>query len=182
MVVPVLLCGLLSRVFSVGYKTQYVIYAEIPLLLLLGIGLGRFIHSWSTRTAFVFLCVLFAISLYNRRYDPGYQVEDTRALGSFLSQRSNYSKTVFVMADYMVSPVRYYLGDGWNVLPIPSVDIKGENLDRALGCMSESAQEGSPYWLVYARAFHSDPGHFLRRALVQNGAIKHETDFAGIER
>ena len=181
LLVPVLLCGLLSEIFEVGYKVQYVLWAAIPLYILMGSGLFRNIHTWPTRISLLVLCAVCALSLYHRRHDLRYQTEDTRSLSAYLVKRSSSDVPVFVLSGYMAGPVRYYLGDEWSVRGLPGVRKQEEGLKEALGCIKEVTEPGSPFWLAYTRAFHGDPGEWFKQTLLAKGTIHIEAEFAGIE-
>jgi hypothetical protein len=177
--VPVLMCGLLSRIFEVNYKVQYVLWASIPFFTLIGIGISANAHVWMTRFSIILLCSVFAIALYNRHFVPRYQNEDTKALADYIKSELSKETPIFVIANYMVRPVRYYLGDEWAIHPVPNVGHKGEGLDDALTLMNEKTAGNSDFNLVYTRAFHGDPGEWFLKALRQISYLKRQADFAG---
>lgn len=179
--VPVVLCGFLLAMLNVGFKVQYVLWASIPLFILLGTGLSKGIHRWPIRVSLMALCLVFAVSLYNRHFVERYMTEDTRKLGAYLASQPNREAPVLVTSYYMARPVRHDLGEGWVVHPLPSVKRRGEGLKRALKVLKDTVPDGSDFWLVYTRAFYGDPGGRLKDALLKDGMIQWETGFAGIE-
>lgn len=179
-VISVLLCGLLSEVLGVGYKLQYVLWASIPLFMIIGMGLSSNTHVWMTRISLIILCSVFAISLYNRHFVQRYQNENTRALANYVKSELNKRTPIFVLADYMINPVRYYLGDEWSIHSVPNVGYQGEGLDNALTFMNDESGGNSHFNLVYTRAFHGDPGGWFLKALRQMGNLNKKAEFAGI--
>ena len=88
---------------------------------------------------------------------------------------------VFVISFYMASPVRYYLGDGWDVQYLPDVQAQGDDVTESLGPIDRGVPKGAGYWLVYSRPFHGDPKGTLKAHLTRRDHLKLEATFAGIE-
>jgi 4-amino-4-deoxy-L-arabinose transferase-like glycosyltransferase len=178
--VPVLMCGLLSEVFDVGYKVQYVLWASIPVFMIIGMGISHNTHVWMTRISLIILCSVFAIALYNRHFEQRYQNENTRALANYIKSELSEGAPIFVTSDYMEKTVRYYLGDEWSTRPVPKVGRQGEGLDNALTLMNHETSDNAHYNLVYTREFHADPGGWFLKALRQMGTVNKQAEFAGI--
>jgi hypothetical protein len=84
------------------------------------------------------------------------------------------------MSEYMAIPVAYYLGDGWNVCALPSVDGPAADPDGPLRVVRSIAPTDSAFWFVYTRPFHSDSAGRVPEAFTHAGLIDRRTEFAGV--
>lgn len=175
-VTPVLLSGALTEALNVSFKTQYVMWAALPLFVWWGRMLARV--SSLTRVlplAGVFLFA-FGAAFYQRNFEARYHNEDVRRMALFLQQEN--PGPVLVTAPYMENSVRHYLHNAWAVQPLPQIDEHGEGLEQTLKLLEVNA---APLWLVYTRPFHGDPGGKFKAALFENGLVQKQVRFTGIE-
>ena len=91
------------------------------------------------------------------------------------------NQPVFAISFYLADPVAYYLGEGWDVQPLPDVHAGGDDPSEALGPIDTGVSTGTGYWLVYSRPFHGDPKGTLKDLLTERDDLRLEATFAGIE-
>jgi hypothetical protein len=106
------LIGIAGELAGVGPKVRYWSWILMPLIVWLAAGAAHGWYSkarWITRLALVALVSLQALAIKNRFVDPRYANEDVRSAASYLRQEVKDRAPVFVVADYMAPPVRYYL-------------------------------------------------------------------------
>lgn len=178
---PVFLCGLLAELLVVSFKLQYVLWASIPLLIVLGRAIALSFNRRSTQMAILILCFVFGASLYNRRFDPAYHNDDAKALAGYLKSQSDQQTPIFVMACYMTEPLRYYLGNDWRIHPLPDVGFQAQHLNEALQILAPHSTGHTPFWLVYTRAYHGDPTGKFKKTILAKGLVQARTELAGIE-
>ncbi len=178
---PVLLCGALAETLVLCFKLQYVLWAAIPLFLVLGHMLATSFAARSTRLACLALCFLFGVSLYNRRTVAVYQNDDAKALATLLKSQSERSTPILVMACYMTEPLRYYLGNEWNILPLPDVGFQAQHLEEVLHKLAPLHAADSDYWLVYTRPYHGDPTGKFKQTILAQDLVQAKARLAGIE-
>ncbi len=178
---PVVLCGLLAELLVVSFKLQYVLWASIPLLIMLGRAIALSFNRRATQIAILMICFVFGASLYNRRFDTAYQNDDTKTLAGYLKSQADQQTPIFVMACYMAEPLRYYLGHGWRIHPLPDVGFQAQYLNEALQVLEPHSAKRTPYWLVYTRAFHGDPTGKFKEAILDKGLVQAKAKLAGIE-
>ncbi len=175
------LCGLLTNIFEVGFKVQYIIWGSIPFLFLLGRGIytgGRQRTRWCF---FSILCLVLAVSLVNRHYVDRYKNEDMRAAGAYIKSQSKEIIPVLVSPAYMAPPAAHYLGDEWPVLRITDVGKLGNQAQHYVEQII-NLTEGIPnFWFIYTREFHGDPTGLLKKTLLDKGMIRLESKFPGVE-
>jgi len=181
LLLPVLLCGMLAETIVVSFKLQYVLWASILLLLWLGRAIASSFGRKSTKLAVAFFCLLFAFSLYNRRFEAAYQNDDAKALASYLETQTDQQTPIFVMACYMTEPLRYYLGEGWRIYPLPDAGHQAQHLKEVLQALEPHCVSSARFWLVYTRAFHGDPTGKFKLAVLENQLARPRAEFAGIE-
>jgi 4-amino-4-deoxy-L-arabinose transferase-like glycosyltransferase len=178
---PVLLCGLLAELLVVNFKLQYVLWAAIPLFVGLGRMIALSLERWPTQMAVTILCFVFATSLYNRRFVSAYQNDDVKEAAAFLKTQTARETPVFVMACYMEAPLRYYLGEGWRIHPLPDVGYQAQYLSEVLHALKANCGNGAGFWLVYTRAYHGDPTGEFKETILANRWVDPRATFAGIE-
>lgn len=180
-VLPVLLCGALAETLVLCFKLQYVLWAAIPLFLVLGHILATSFAARSTQLALLALCFVFGTSLYNRRTVSAYQNDDAKALAALLQSQSEQSTPILVMACYMTEPLRYYLGNEWNILPLPDVGFQAQHLDEVLQKLAPLHARDADYWLVYTRPYHGDPTGKFKQTILAQDLVQAKARLAGIE-
>lgn len=178
-VVPVILVVTVAGLAGVTYQVRHVLWASIPLMVVLGAGCSEWRSRPSVRFATVTLLALFALSRYHRQNMPEYENEDVRGLADYLRTTST-SAPVFVLSGYMAEPARYYLGQGWKVEGLPELGERGDSLSAALRLVDSTVAPNRPFWVAYTRAFHGDPrGRFLD-TLSRLRPLRRRIQFAGI--
>jgi mannosyltransferase len=113
--------GAAGELAGVGPKVRYWSWILMPLLVWLAAGAARGWHSrsrWITRLACAALICPQLFAVVSRHHDRRYANEDVRSAAAFLQIAAERQAPVFVVADYMAPPVRYYLHgasalDGW---------------------------------------------------------------------
>jgi hypothetical protein len=97
---------------DVGPKVRYWCWLVAPLVVWLGAGAARGWDGagrWLTRAAFAALVGVNLMALISRYDDPRYANEDVRSVCEYIAAAPQGRIPVFVVADYMAPPVRYYL-------------------------------------------------------------------------
>jgi hypothetical protein len=175
---PIVLLVAVAGLAGVTFQVRHLLWAAIPLLVVLGAGCSTHPGRPAVGAAVLTLLALFAISRYHRLALPQYQNEDVRALAAYL-RPTDPSIPVLVLSGYMADPVRYYLPDSWNVvaLPEPSADT---GLGPTLGKIDSTAPRGKRFWLAYTREFHGDPGGRLIDSLVRLRDLHLRREFPGV--
>jgi Dolichyl-phosphate-mannose-protein mannosyltransferase len=176
---PVVVCALAADLLGVTFQVRHVLWASIPLMVVLGAGASQARASRSAALSVAALLLLFGVSRYNRLRLPDYQTEDLRSVGRYLQDKDR-SAPVLVLTGYMAGPVRHYLPDGWKVYPVPGVGSSGAGLPAAVRFADSTAPSGSPFWLVYTREFHGDPGGRFLDSLRRARALQQKAEFPGV--
>ncbi len=183
LIAPVMVVGALGVVAHVGYKVSYVVWATIPLILILAAGCSKRNHRIFSAFRFPLSALLFAVfcvALYNRHYVDRYRNEDAAGVAAYLRSQPNTHKPVFAMSFYIADPVRYYLGEGWDVKPLPNAQAGGDEPGIAVRPIDCGVPAGAGYWLVYSRPFHGDPKGTFLALLVERDHLRLMATFAGI--
>jgi hypothetical protein len=105
------LIGIAGELAGVGPKVRYWSWILMPLLVWLSAGAahgGPSRSRWFTRIAFAALIGLQVFAVVSRYHDRRYANEDVRSVAAYLQAASDGKAPVFVVADYMAPPVRYY--------------------------------------------------------------------------
>jgi hypothetical protein len=113
--------GVAGSLADVGPKVRYWSWILMPLVVWLAAGAARGWYGrgrWLTRTAFAAFVGLQLLAVVNRYNNPRYANEDLRSVAKHLQEHAEAGEPVFIVADYMAPPLRYYLnGDrtlyGW---------------------------------------------------------------------
>jgi uncharacterized membrane protein len=186
LLLPVLLVGGLGYVGGINYHVRFVLWVMIPLVVWLGAGLAAGWSKWHVRTGVaIFVCVS-AIAIYNRHAVSRYQIEDLRGAAAYLQTHGTAGDTVYIVSDYLADGVRYYLDDAGTVVELPRpgkvnqvVRVPGEvaAVAQALDAQRES---GQPFWLVYSRPFHGDPGALVLELLTEDYGLTLDVELAGV--
>jgi hypothetical protein len=173
---PVLVVGLASVIGPFGYNVRHVVWASIPILTLMGVGLAR--ASGPRRwIAAGLIAVVSMTAVSNRITDDAHRNEDSRALAAYLSTVGD-SDPVFVLVDYMAAPVAYYVGTERIVLELGDVTASGDGLPDALLTIEANSPNGR-FWLAVSRDFHGDPAGMVVSALSRDESLESAQTFAG---
>jgi hypothetical protein len=142
--------GIAGEMAGVGPKVRYWSWILMPLLVWLAAGAARGWRGrgrWPTRIAFAVLVGLQLFAIWNSHVIPKYSIEDIRSTAAYLESHADADDPIFVVADYMAPPLRYYLnGPGTLKNWLPHVDTAASS--------QYSARESgsSPHkWLVHPR-------------------------------
>ena len=180
-VLPVLVCGLIGSFSGVGFRVRYVIWATVPILLLLAAGFRPPVR-WPAWLGAASLFVTSLVSVANRRYDARYENEDLRALATYLRQHASPTVPIYVLSGYMTSPIRYYLGSSWAVYPVQDATVTPPAPpDSGVALVRRTSQSGERIRFVYTRAFHGDPHGTYRAAIADIAPMTKRAEFPGIE-
>lgn len=174
---PIVLAVGAAGLAGITYQVRHVLWAFVPLAVVLGAGGASWPRSRAAGIAMVALLALFLTSVYRRQHLPRYANEDLAGLARYLGPERG-TGPVLVLSSYMAGPVGYYLGPGWTADTVP--DVSGdESLRRALDA-TDSVLGGRTGWLVYTREFHGDPAGAFLAALTRAGRVERRHTFAGI--
>jgi hypothetical protein len=174
-------CGFLTSMFGVGFKVQYVVWALIPFLLLLGQGLSAGKGQKAMWCFLGILCLVQAVSLFNRHYVDRYKNEDMRAVATYIKSQSSTVIPVLVMAGYMAPLATYYLGNDWPVVRVKYDGRSNSQLNDAMKQIEDLPTGMSGFWFIYTREFHGDPAGLIKESLLDRGMIRLQSRFPGIE-
>lgn len=180
---PNLATGALSALAGVSYKPSYVLWASIPLLILVAIGLSERMPSLPSTMALLLLLLVSTISLLQRNYLDSYRTEDSRGVARYLQESASPDEVLLVTAGYMETPLRHYLG-AWPTRRLPLVHCDGTGAPAALEIVAQTASQqtrSTGVRMAYTRTFHSDPCSLLLQGLTRQYDVVVERAFAGIE-
>ena len=190
------LIGVIGQSTGVGYKVRYVSWTIVPLGILLGAGAIAGVKA--SRGAGILAISIFlsvqAFAIYQRQHVPRYANEDIRALAATLNSGDVTPGPVFVVSDYMVGPVKYYLNGtllhqedsekAWQVFELPESELgraslkDDEAVEQALERIRQRvAQED--FWLVYTRSYHGDPEGLFLEAFEERFEVTNRIDSTG---
>lgn len=193
--VPII--GVIGQLAGVGYKVRYVSWTVVPLSILLGAGAvaGLKASRGATILAISLFMTVQAFAIYQRQHVPRYANEDIRSLAATLNSGDYTPGPVFVVSDYMVGPVKYYLNGtlihqedleaAWQIFEVPESDEgrasfqDTDSVQPALDTIIERAAEES-FWLVYTRSYHGDPEGLFLTAFKSRFHIVDEKEFTGV--
>jgi uncharacterized membrane protein len=161
---PLLLSALAAVLLALKYKVSYVAWASVPLVALVGLAIGSAWDRRATRLAAVAYLALAATSLANRHLVDRYRTEDMRSVATHLTRYASRDTPVLVIDGYMAEPLRFYLGDGWQVRGVEAPEI--------------TAPRSGGWWVVYTRAFHGDPEGTAGAHLAAHARL--EANFPGV--
>jgi hypothetical protein len=178
-VLPVVVSVLMAGVIGITFQVRHVLWASIPLFVVLGAAAAESRVNRAAALALMSLLVVFGVSWYNRHYVAAYQTEDLRSLAAYLQRTSPPDTPVFVLSGYMAAPVRHYLNDHWTVYPMPDIGSSVTGQQEAVGYLRSRLHSGAMFWLAYTREFHGDPqGRFLDE-LLNEGVLRRTASFPG---
>jgi hypothetical protein len=174
--------GAVSAFGGFGYNARHVVWACVPLYVLLGTGLASKRRGCLRCLAGAAIGVAFAMAHYNRVVSAEHRNEDMRAAARFISAFDEQAP-VFVISGYMADPLEYYLSGGRLAIPLPSID---SNTPAAHGAqyiavrlIREHVPRGGVFWLVYSREFHGDPRGAMLAALTDDFSLTPQHSVAG---
>ncbi len=196
MTVPFVLAGVMGVLLDVTYNPRFLLWCAIPLAVTVAAGVpntGMFRYAsnpFGQRLAYGALAILLItqmFALHNRHTLARYQNEDVRGAMAFVEQHSSGGPSVFVVSDYMTSPLGYYASSRTSLVELPEPGVfsnvvrSDADVDLALQTIRSNTNGESPFWLVYSRPFHGDPEGMLLQALEERTGLKHEGSFSGVD-
>lgn len=190
------LIGVIGQLSGVGYKVRYVSWTIVPLSVLLGAGAVAVLKAsrWAGILAISLLLSVQAYAIYQRQHVPRYANEDIRSLAATLTAGDVTPGPVFVVSDYMVGPVKYYLNgtlihqedqeDDWEIFEVPESDEgrvsfqDTDSIQLALDTIVERVSQES-FWLIYTRSYHGDPKGLFLEAFEEKFEVTKRIDSTG---
>ncbi len=205
LVLPLSLIGVLGALSGITYNVRFVCWLTMPLSICIALGIAATeSRQWHRADAgdsnkllpstgyrkWQLICgaltiVFMMIALCNRMQIEKYQFEDIRAAAGYLREQGSPAESVFVVSDYMVEPLRYYLNEFMPAIELPtrgvwSVVFKNEETVRqAVESLRENA--AGRYWLLYSREYHGDPSSLLLSELKNHHQLIEVKQFAGVK-
>ncbi len=210
-VLPLTLIGLLGALSGITYNVRFVCWLTLPLSICLAAGIchtnahqsardksdidrvqpSRFRRNWlyeslSWRTWASGIAIGFMVlANCNRLIFDKYQFEDLRSAAAFIQADATPNEPVFVVSDYMVEPLRYYLDGRPRAIELPTVGVWSvvfhEDQTVEQGVQSINQHASGRFWLVYSREYHGDPqGKFLHQ-LTQRFELTKVAHYAGVQ-
>jgi mannosyltransferase len=176
---PVALIGTIGLLTNVGYNVRYVVWVAVPLTILLAAGATR----WQNRSVAIALGLLLGLSgvaLANRHFSDRYRNEDMRAVSNYLVAQPDRAIPIFVLSEYMATPLQYYLGETSKAYALPGSIPESTRVCRIVTMIDSTAALGKPYWLVYSRPFHDDPQGSVRQTMQRRDSLVLARSFAGV--
>ena len=179
-VAPVVTALVAARVTGVAFEVRHVVWAVVPLVVLLGAGAAQAREAPVALVAGIGFCALAASSIYHRETEVRYRNEDVAALARYLHAHSPPGTPVYVTPSYMARAVDLYLGDEATVRYLPRWNDTVADPAATLRSLQRRASRGTPFWVVYTRPFHADPGGRLLAAMRASPILAERAGFAGI--
>jgi hypothetical protein len=184
---PLPLLGFVGAVSGITYNVRFVCWLAIPMAFITARALEP--HE-SKRTegrivaCLAYLCIL-AITCYAnhaRVFFSRYQFEDTRSLAGYIDSKGQKNEPVYVVSDYLRSPISYYLGESFEVFELHELGKHSrvfETKELAIESVNKIARTGRNAWIVYGRPFHGDPQGFFLEELKKTAKEHHA--FVGLQ-
>lgn len=183
--VPVFLSGGLSMVVDLRYSVRYIVIAAIPILIVLGIGLGSIKKAWLTWLLAAAFLVLGVYAQFVRHTNPKYKNEDLRSTANYLASEVTTGTPTFILSDYIIRPLEHYAGPDANLISLPNPDQWQGHIDDAVGLQEAVRQMRTmagdqPATIVLSRPFHGDPHRLFRNWLLEE-KVELIQQFDGVE-
>jgi hypothetical protein len=175
---PAAICGFASQVASFGYNARHALWACVPLMAALGVGLARGRPRWLTAAATGMLLIAFAAAHVNRLAASAHTNEDGRGVAEYIAARPQ--RALFVMSGYMQPPISAYLPDRWPTFPLSDAEADEGDVAEAVASVRRHAAPNAAFWLAYTREFHGDPQGKVLAELQEAFPLELEAEFAGI--
>lgn len=174
---PAAICGAASQVAGFGYNARHALWACVPLIAALAIGVANGGPRWLSAVATALLVLSFAAAQVNRLTSSAHRNEDARAVARFVSSKPQ--RPLFVLAGYMQQPIAAYLPDEWPVIGLLKAANEEGAKEKTIDNVLRRASSGE-FWLAYTREFHGDPQGKLLTGLKEAFHLEPVADFAGI--
>ncbi|HVT29366.1 MAG TPA: glycosyltransferase family 39 protein [Lacipirellulaceae bacterium] len=175
-VLPVAILGFLSIAGGLNYNVRFVTWIMIAAAVWLGAGIAAGRRQRLVQLACAALILLSALAFYNHHWVARYEEEDLRGAASYLHAHATTNDTVYVVSDYLADLMRYYLGDKWHVVELPSPGnvnhVVHNNTDARQAADLATDASGRQAWLIYSRPFHGDPEGLLLKTLESRDSLE----------
>ncbi len=178
--VPLLACGVLGAVLDLAYRSRYVAWGAVPVLLLLALGASVDRRRWAAGVALGVLLAGSIAAIVNRQVVGRYWNEDARGAAGRIERLVGPESAIFVVSGYMAGPLARYLDRRWPLRPFSRAETV-ESPDPALADIKRMVAPGQSFWLVYSRPFDGDPAGRLRQALESLAGLRLRDSVPGIE-
>jgi hypothetical protein len=178
--IPLLVCGALGALLGFSYRSRYVAWGAVPVLLLLALGA---VAGRRRRVSIVAVVVLLAgsgIAILNRHTVGRYWNEDARGAAREVERLAPPGTPVFVVSGYMAGPLRRYLDERWPLRAFSRAETVASP-EPALVEIRRTVGAERRFWLVYSRPFDGDPEGRLRQALTSVAGLRLRSSVPGIE-
>jgi hypothetical protein len=175
---PAAIIGLVSDWANFGYNARHAVWACLPLLAVMSVGIANGRPVWVSASAALLLAGAFGAAHWNRLTNPNHANEDARAAAEFIAAEPQ--RPVFVISGYMTGPLAAYLPQDWPLAALPESKSGKDSPARAAELIRARATPGRTFWLAYTREFHGDPQGVMFAALEEEFALQRAGQFAGI--
>jgi uncharacterized membrane protein len=178
--VPLLVCGMLGAALDLAYRSRYMAWGAVPILLLLAMGASADRRRWTAGIALGVVLAGSTVAIVNRHAVGRYWNEDARGAAAEIEGRVAPDSPIFVVSGYMAGPLGRYLDPPWVMRPFSRAETV-ESPDPALREIKRMVGPGQTFWLVYSRPFDGDPGGRLRQALESLAGLRLRDSVPGVE-
>jgi hypothetical protein len=175
---PPAIIGVVSHFTSFGYNVRHAVWACLPLVALLAVGIAHGRPRWLTAAAAAVLAIAFGVAQWNRLYADAHRNEDVRSAAEFIAAEAPRAP-VFVLSGYMDKPLAVYLPYEWPVYALPNAEEENA-IDSSADEVRNHVLPSDVFWLAYTREFHGDPDGALFTALDDDFDLKLAATFAGV--
>jgi hypothetical protein len=176
-----LFMGMMCLAFKLSYHPRYVIWTIVPVVLL-GSWLAMCASAYRLgRFGIAGLLICFGAALWNRCRVDEYRNEDLSAVSGLILGDSSKQRPVVVVSGYMVEPLRYYLGAGWDLLGVPMESAYEDREVEFAKVLDRVRESGGDAWFLYTREFHEDPDGALFAKLRDVARVNEVGEEAGIK-
>lgn len=175
---PAAICGAASQVAGFGYNARHALWACLPLVAALAVGLAHGRPRWLTAAAAALLLVAFTAAHVNRLTSPSHRNEDGRAVANYIAGKAQ--QPLLVLSGYMLPPISAYLPHSWPTTPLLETADGAGAAAKTIAEVRRQAAPSREFWLAYTREFHGDPTGKLLAALQDAFDLQPEAEFAGI--
>ncbi|MFQ5822497.1 MAG: glycosyltransferase family 39 protein [bacterium] len=158
------------------YNVRYAFGGFPTLCLLLSIGVHYFKNKVYQSLILTIFIAMSLFSLSNYYYNTKYHKEESRAAAQYI--HSHIKNNDAILVSLIKEPFKYYFGEERNVYGVYGNDLDSsdgyDKLDQILG-------KHNRLWLVYARAWITDPKGDLLKHLNRTYKMKQVKSFPGVK-
>lgn len=177
---PAAIIGVVSHFANFGYNTRHALWAGVPLMAMLAVGIARGRPRGLAGVAATMLAVGFAFAHFNRLVSYSHRTEDARAVAEFVTAEDPQAP-IFVLSGYMRGPLATYLPAEAPLFALPSADADEHSADLVVDEVRRHTPANRSFWLAYTRPFHGDPQGNRFAALDDAFELHGIVEFAGFQ-